>query len=38
LHRSTRRFFVLDMINFDEQFAVGEQDWSSAAILREDAA
>jgi len=31
-------FFVLDIINFAERFAVGEQDWSSAAILREDAA
>jgi branched-chain amino acid transport system substrate-binding protein len=31
-------FFVLDLLNFSEQFVVGQQDWSSAAILREDAA
>lgn len=31
-------FFVLDMLNFSEKFVIGQQDWSTAAIFREDAA
>jgi branched-chain amino acid transport system substrate-binding protein len=31
-------FFVIDMLNFTEQFLVGEQGWSSTALFREDAA
>ena len=31
-------FFVADMLNFTEQFAVNQQGWETAAIFREDAA
>ncbi|MFC7058208.1 hypothetical protein [Halovenus salina] len=31
-------FFVADLLNFAEQFAVGQQGWENAVIFREDAA
>jgi branched-chain amino acid transport system substrate-binding protein len=31
-------FFVADLLNFSNRFAVNEQEWSRAAIFREDAA